>query len=141
MPIIGGSLWLPYATRQSLLPPPRILDLQLLLTLAPIRVSSRIFCLGGKIVCKDQLCVKHAKFLSPFLSINHQCTNKHKARVFITRYCINCQNFLGGKLESLGGRGEANPPHPPVDETLPIGSEREAVCMLVLPSSVYREHA
>ena len=50
------------------------------------RVSSRIFCLGGKIVCKDQLCVKHAKFLSPFLSMNHQCTKKHKARVFITRY-------------------------------------------------------
>ena len=45
------------------------------------RVSSRIFCLGGKIVCKDQLCVKHAKFLSPFLSINHQCTKEHKARV------------------------------------------------------------
>ena len=68
------------------------------------RVSSRIFCLGGKIVCKDQLCVKHAKFLSPFLSINHQCTKKHKARVFIIRYCINCQNFLGGKLEGLGGK-------------------------------------
>ena len=54
-----------------------------------IRVSSRIFCLGGKIVYKYQLCVKHAKFLSPFLSINHQCTKKHKARVFIIRYCIN----------------------------------------------------
>ena len=82
-----------------------------------IRVSSRIFCLGGKIVCKDQLCVKHANFLSPFLSINHQWTKKHKARVFIIRYCINyCQNFLGGKLEGLGGK--LPPPHPPVDETL-----------------------
>ena len=40
------------------------------------RVSSRIFCLGGKNVCKDQLCVKHAKFLSPFLSINHQMHEK-----------------------------------------------------------------
>ena len=43
------------------------------------------FCLGGKIVCKYQLCVKHAKFLSPFLSINHQYTKKHKAGVFIIR--------------------------------------------------------
>ena len=82
------------------------------------RVSSRIFCLGGKIVCKDQLCVKHAKFLSPFLRIIHQCTKKHKARVFIIRYCINCQNFFfflggGGKLEGLGGGAS-----PPVDETL-----------------------
>ena len=65
-------------------------------------------------MCKDQLCVKHAKFLSPFLSINHQCTKKHKARVFII---INnyCQNFLGGKLEGLGGGGggggEASPLH------------------------------
>ena len=59
------------------------------------RVSSRIFCLGRKIVCKDQLCVKHAKFLTPFLSINHQCTKKHKARV---RYCIIIVKtfFLGG---------------------------------------------
>ena len=64
------------------------------------------FCvLGGNIVCKDQLCVKHAKFFSSFLSINHQRTKKHKARVFIIRYCIN--------------GGEASPPHPPVDETLP----------------------
>ena len=67
-------------------------------------------------MCKDQLCVsmKHAKFLSPFLSINYQCTKKHKARVFIIRY----YKLLGGggKLEGLGG--EASPPHPPVDETL-----------------------
>ena len=58
------------------------------------------FVLGGNniiIVCKDQLCVKHAKFFSSFLSINHQCTKKHKARVFIIRYCINRQNFWGGK--------------------------------------------
>ena len=71
-------------------------------------------------MCKDQLCVKHAKFLSPFLSINHQCTKKkHKARVFIIRYCINCQNFLG-KVGGFGGGGETSPLHPPVDETLPI---------------------
>ena len=73
------------------------------------------FVWGVKIVCKYQLCVKHAKFLSPFLSINHQCTKKHKARVFIIRYCI-VKTFLGGKLEGFGG--EASPPHPPVDETL-----------------------
>ena len=75
-----------------------------------LRISSRIFCLGGKIVCKDQLCVKHAKFLSPFLSINHQCTKKHKARVFITRYCINSQNFWGGSWRVWGG---SFPPAPP----------------------------
>ena len=68
-------------------------------------------------MCKDQLCVKHAKFLSPFLSINHQCTKKHKARVSIIRYCINCQTFWGGKLEGLGGKLPPSP-HPPVDETL-----------------------
>ena len=86
-----------------------------------VRVSSRIFCLGGKIVCKDQLCVKHAKFLSPFLSINHQCTKKHKARVFTIRYCINCQNCFGGEVGGFGG--EASPPHPPVDETLTVSSD------------------
>ena len=61
-------------------------------------------------MCKDQLCVKHAT--------HHQCTKKHKARVFNIRYCINCQKKFffwgGGKLEGLGG-GEASPP---VDETL-----------------------
>ena len=75
------------------------------------RVSSRIFCLGGKIVCKDQLCVKHAKFLNPFLSINHQCTKKHKARVFI----IIVKTFWGGGWRVWGGGGggggEASPLH------------------------------
>ena len=28
------------------------------------------FVWGGRLCAKDQLCVKHAKFLSPFLSIN-----------------------------------------------------------------------
>ena len=32
------------------------------------RVSSRIL-FGGKIVCKDQLCVKHAKFLTSHMPI------------------------------------------------------------------------
>ena len=62
-------------------------------------------------MCKDQLCVKHAKFLSLFLSINYQCTKKNKVRVFIIGYCINCQNFLGGKLEGLG-RKLPPPTHP-----------------------------
>ena len=61
--------------------------------------------------------MKHAKFLSPFLSINHQCTKKHKARVFIIRYCIIVK-ILGGGGEVEGFGGEASPPHPPVDETL-----------------------
>ena len=55
---------------------------------------------------KDQLCVKHAKFLSPFLSINHQCTKKHKARVFIIRYCIIVKTlffFGGGEVGGFGG--------------------------------------
>ena len=64
-------------------------------------------------MCKDQLCVKHAKFLSPFLSINHQCTKKHKARVFIISYW---SKPFGGEVGGFGG--EASPPHPPVDETL-----------------------
>ena len=71
---------------------------------------------GGKIVCKDQLCVKHAKFLSPFLSINHQCTKKHKVRVFII--LIVKTFFLGGGGGEVGGfrgevggfGGEASPP-------------------------------
>ena len=67
-------------------------------------------------MCKDQLCVKHPKFLSPFLSINHQCMKEHKARVFIV---INCQNFFGGKLRVWGGSfGKLPPAPPPVDETL-----------------------
>ena len=69
---------------------------------ATIRVSSRIFCLGGKIVCKDQLCVKHAKFFT------NARKNIKPDRVFIIRYC---QNFLGGKLEGLGGK--LPPPAPP----------------------------
>ena len=74
---------------------------------------------------KYQLCVKHAKFLSPFLSINHQCTKKHKARVFIIRYCVNRGEVGGFALGGGGGGGEASPLHPPVDETLlPI----RAVC-------------
>ena len=71
-------------------------------------------------MCKAQLCVKHAKFFTsvcPFWSSNHQCMRNHKARVFITRYCSNSQNFLGGG-EVGGFRGEASPLHPPVDETL-----------------------
>ena len=73
-----GSVWFVRAIRDSPIKPMAHTN----------RVSSRIFCLGGKIVCKDQLCVKHAKFLSPFLSINHQCTKKHKARVFIIIFII-----------------------------------------------------
>ena len=61
------------------------------------RVSSRIFCLGGKIVCKDQLCVKHAKFLSPFLIIIHQCTKNIKPEfLLLDIVAINSQNFWGG---------------------------------------------
>ena len=83
-----------------------------------------IFCLGGggggedcvqrSIVC--EACEVFEPIL--ILSINHQCTKKHKARVFIIRYCINCQNFGGGGGEVGGFGGEASPPHPPVDETL-----------------------
>ena len=77
----------------------------------PCRVSSRIFCLGGKIVYKDQLCEKHAKFLTSAhfgVSITNQCTKKHTVKT------------LGGG--GVGGfRGEASPLHPPVDETLPWG--------------------
>ena len=64
-------------------------------------------------MCKDQLCVKHAKFLSPFLSINHQCTKKNiKPELDIVK------TLGGGEVGGFGG--EASPPHPPVDETLVI---------------------
>ena len=53
-------------------------------------------------MCKDQLCVKHAKFLSSFLSINHQCTKKHKARVFIVLIVKNLGGG-GGSWRVLGG--------------------------------------
>ena len=49
-------------------------------------------------MCKDQLCVKHAKFLSSFLSINHQCMKKHKARVFIVK-------TFWGEVGGFGGEG------------------------------------
>ena len=43
------------------------------INMALARVSSRIFCLGGggggKIVCNDQLCVKHEKFLTSHMPI------------------------------------------------------------------------
>ena len=63
-------------------------------------------------MCKDQLCVKYAKFLSPFLSINHQCVKKHKPEIDIV---LIVKSFWG---EVGGFGGEASPPHPPVDETL-----------------------
>ena len=69
-------------------------------------------CVKRSIVCEA------CKIFEPILSINHQCMKKHKARVFIIRYCINCQNFLGGKLEGLGG--SFPPPRTPVDETLHV---------------------
>ena len=57
-------------------------------------------------MCKDQLCVKHAKFSSPFLSINHQCTKKHKARVFIILrpYQINLLLLGRPRREGRAGR-------------------------------------
>ena len=61
-------------------------------------------------MCKDQLCVKHTKFLTSHMPIFEYQSPMHG---------INSQNFLGGgKLEGLGG--EASPLHPPVDETLRI---------------------
>ena len=80
------------------------------------RVSSRIFFLGGgKIVCKDELCVKHAKFLTshmPIYEYQSPMHEKHKARVFIIRYCINSQNFWG-EVGEFGGGGSFPPPPPP----------------------------
>ena len=58
-------------------------------------------------MCKDQ-------FLTSHMPIFEYQSPKHKARVFIIRYC---QNFGGGG-EVGGFGGEASPPHPPVDETL-----------------------
>ena len=102
------------------------------------RVSSRIICLGGKIVCKDQLCVKHDKVLSPLLRINHQCTKKHKARVFIIRYCINCQNFFfGGEVGGFGGGGGSFPP-PPVYETLTCTVQVYYNWLVILQEKVVR---
>ena len=67
-------------------------------------------------MCKDQLCVKHAKFLSP--SINHQCTKKNiKPEFLLLDIVLMVRTFFGGG--GVGGfGGEASPPHPPVDETL-----------------------
>ena len=79
----------------------------------PPRVSSRIFFGGGgKIVYKYQLCVKHAKFLSPFLSINHQCTKNIKPEFLLLDIVLIVKTFGGGgKLEGLGGK--LPPPPPP----------------------------
>ena len=60
-------------------------------------------------MCKDQLCVKYAKFLSPFLSINHQCMKKHKPEIDIV---LIVKSFWGGSYRVWGGK---LPPHPPVD--------------------------
>ena len=64
-------------------------------------------------MCKDQLCVKHAKFLSPFLT---NARKKKKARVFIILIVKTFWGEVGGF--GGGGGGEDSPPHPPVDETL-----------------------
>ena len=78
------------------------------------RVSSRIFCLGRE-DC-DQLCVKHAKFLSPFLSIIHQCTKDIKPEFLLLDIVLIVKTF-GGEVGGFGGGGgKLLPPHPPVDE-------------------------
>ena len=70
-------------------------------------------------MCKDQLCVKHAKFLSPFLSINHQCTKNIKPELDIV--LIVKKKFWGGEGSWRVWGGSFPPPHPPVDETLDRG--------------------
>ena len=60
---------------------------------------------GGEDCVQRSIVCEACKVLSPFLSINHQCTKKHKARVFIIRYCI------GGEVGGFGG--EASPPRTP----------------------------
>ena len=36
-----------------------------------------------------------------FMSINHQCTKKHKVRVFIIIYCVKT---FGGEVGGFGGK-------------------------------------
>ena len=70
-------------------------------------------------MCKDQLCVKHAKFLSPFLSINHQRTKKHiKPEFLLLDIVLIVKTFWGGSWRVWGGKLPPRTPHGPVDETL-----------------------
>ena len=62
-------------------------------------------------MCKDQLCVKHAKFLRPFLSINHQNT---KPDFFLLDILSKLFFFLGGGGGSWRVWGGSFPPAHPI---------------------------
>ena len=61
---------------------------------------------------KDQLCVKHAKFLSPFFTN----ARKNIKPEFLLLDIVLIVKTFGGEVGEFGG--EASPLHPPVDETL-----------------------
>ena len=68
---------------------------------------------GGKIVCKNQFCVKHAKFFEPIFEYQSPMHEKNIKPEFLLLDIVLIVKTFGG-----GFGGEASPPHPPVDETL-----------------------
>ncbi len=85
-----------------------------------VRVSSRIFCLGGRPWRRGvPLLLQHESFWECIFVRAHALLMQYivqhwkgqKKRLILFSTIII--QFLGGKIEDLGG-----PPHPPVDETL-----------------------
>ena len=62
---------------------------------------------GGEDCVQRSIVCEACKVFEPIIEYQ---SSMQENRVFIIRYCINCQNFLGGKLEGLGG---SFPPTPP----------------------------
>ena len=82
-------------------------------------------------MCKDQLCVKHAKFLSPFF------TNARKnIKPELLLDIVLLSKLFGGEVGGFGG-GEASPPHPPVDETLIVAKLTKIIFMRAHLASQY----
>ena len=70
------------------------------------RVSCRIFCLVGKIVCEDIVCKACKVFDVPYAHFEYHSPDTHR------------QSFFLGGGGGEGGCWEASSPSPPVDETL-----------------------
>ena len=72
-----------------------------------IRVSSRIFCLGGEDCVQRSIVCEACKVFEPIFEYQSPMHKKtYKARVSY------CQNFLGGKLEGLHLGGKLPPRTP-----------------------------
>ena len=81
-------------------------------------------------MCKDQFCVKHAKFFSPFLTN----ARKNIKPEFLLLDIVLIVKTFGGEVGGFGG-GEASPRTPQyIDETLQVILAPILILLYVCPS-------